>query len=47
MEAEHAAAEREAAAAFARVRIEKRVEEQLFTGAKRRGLLELFVDILK
>jgi len=47
MEAEHAAAEREAAAAFARVRIEKRVEEQLFTGAERRGLLELFVDILK
>ena len=47
LEAEHAAAEREAAAAFARARIEKRVDDQLFTGSRHRSLLDLFVDILK
>jgi Zn-finger nucleic acid-binding protein len=46
LEAEHEAAERDAAAAFARARIEKRTEEQLFTGTRRRSLLDLFLDVL-
>jgi hypothetical protein len=46
LDAEHAAAEREAAVAFARASVERRAEESLFIGSRRRSLLDLFLDVL-
>ncbi len=46
LEVEHAAAEREAAVAFARARIEQRVDQQLSRGSRRKSLLELFLEVL-
>ena len=45
LEAEHAAAEREANAAYARARIEHRVDQQLHRGSHK-SLLQLFLDVL-
>jgi Zn-finger nucleic acid-binding protein len=45
LEAEHAEAERSAAAAFARARIEKQVDQHLL-GARHRSLLDLFLKLL-
>jgi Zn-finger nucleic acid-binding protein len=46
LEAEHAAAEREAAVAFSRARVEQRVDEELHRGSRRKSLLDLFLDVL-
>lgn len=46
LEAEHEAAEREAAAAFARARIEKRVDQQLHGARHYRSLLDLILKAL-
>jgi Zn-finger nucleic acid-binding protein len=46
LEEEHAAAERQAAIAFARAAVEKQREPTLFTGSRRKSLLDLFLDVL-
>jgi hypothetical protein len=46
LEEEHAAAERQAAIAFARAAVEKQREPTRFTGRRHKSLLDLFLDVL-